>query len=166
LKKRQPEGRWHRLISAGHHRILPFFPAALLLLPACSDSPSGPEDPFDTPPITALLDRDLSPAIPDGLNIRISCNDGPDVPSTNGPTDECPVIQWGELVYWVYTDASNGSSMTVLAYDSDGERVGSWQRDGARYLWQITIDNTAETVTLWGQASRTIEIPWGDLRVE
>jgi phosphohistidine phosphatase SixA len=55
--------------------------------------------------------------------------------------------------------------MTVVAYDSAGTPVRRWLKMGARYLWQITLDPQAETVTLWGQGNRKIEIEWAELRL-
>lgn len=168
MKNRRDQKSWKGRFSPSLSPVLLLTGGILptLILGACGDSSTGPEDPFAAPPVIAALDRDLSPAIPSELNIYLSCWDGPDSPQPSISTDSCPVLQWGGMVYWIYTDGSNGSSMTLIAYDGEGERVGTWERTGARYLWQITIDETEEIVTLWGQASRTIEIPWADLRVE
>ena len=54
--------------------------------------------------------------------------------------------------------------MTLVAYDSGGNALETWERVGARYVWQITVDEAAETVTIWGQANRTLVFTWEELQ--
>ena len=65
---------------------------------------------------------------------------------------------------WAYSDGSNASSMTLVAYDSGGNALETWERVGARYVWRITVDEATETVTIWGQANRTLVFTWEELR--
>ncbi|WP_235947061.1 Ig-like domain-containing protein [Paenibacillus glycinis] len=52
--------------------------------------------------------------------------------------------------------------MDIVAYDASGNIVKQWEQPGARYLWQITIDAAARTITFWGQASQRITMGWGE----
>jgi broad specificity phosphatase PhoE len=111
-------------------------------------------------PIVGEMPVTDHPEIPSGL--KVSCMDGPD---TLEASATCPTLVWGEHTYWAFGHRDNRTAMTVVAYDSSGAPVGEWYKPGARYLWQITRDLQAETVTLWGQGNRTIEINWAELRL-
>ena len=58
---------------------------------------------------------------------------------------------------------NNDFAMTVVGYDANQTVVYQTNRTGARYLYQIAVDTTAQTVTLIGQNSQTIVIPWVEL---
>lgn len=96
--------------------------------------------------------------IPEGM--RVSCNLGPDT-FTQNPM--CPVLRFNGYTYWAYSYRDNRSSFGIVAYDDAGEIVTQWEATGARYMWQITVDSTAETVTFFGQANRTATLTWAEL---
>jgi hypothetical protein len=130
-----------------------------LVIGACSESATSPFD--EGPPLVEFVDASSNPMIPANLNLKVTCLIGPDTLESS-PT--CPVIQWGGYTYWAYSDGSNATSMTIIAYDAAGNALEEWERLGARYVWQITVDEVARTVTVWGQASNTIAFMWDELR--
>jgi hypothetical protein len=132
----------------------------------CSTEP----DPFPGDPVVSTEPREDAPMPPMGANLNMICRDGPGDP-VNGQANvspTCPVIRWGEYVYWVFSAGDNASSMTVVAYDGTGNSRHSITKSGARYLWKI--ESGAGVVTLHGQggslapAGRTIEVMWDELR--
>ena len=77
--------------------------------------------------------------------------------------DDCPVIEWGDYVFWVYNAEASGYALTVAAYDLNGKLIGSREYAGLRYLYEITVNPAAENVTLWGQANQKVTIDWDTL---
>ena len=74
----------------------------------------------------------------------------------------CPVITCGGLTYWMFSYLDSRVSMDIVGYRSQSVAYQS-ARAGARYIYKITVDNAAQTVTLVGQSSATIVVPWNDL---
>jgi hypothetical protein len=75
----------------------------------------------------------------------------------------CPVIQWGGLSYWAYSDTDNNFYVYLYAYDANNSLVKSWQLPGNRYVTDITVNNTAKTVTLVGQDNVLTTRTWEQL---
>ncbi len=122
---------------------------------ACSDSTTEPE----AAPIVELVAATAPSAVPAGLTTV--CMRGPDTLESS-PT--CPVIRWLGRTYWAYSHADNRLAMTLVAYDQAGNVVKQLEKQGARYVWQITVNNSARTVTIAGQASNSISMTWEELR--
>ncbi len=103
------------------------------------------------------------PIIPGGF--KEACFAGPYSPVPDGPS-ACPLLAWNGYTYWAFSDVNNQYFMDIVAFDCAGNMVrdfGSF--GGARYLWQITVDPQAQTVTFWGQDSAAIVIPWSGLSI-
>ncbi|WP_234993048.1 MULTISPECIES: InlB B-repeat-containing protein [unclassified Paenibacillus] len=83
--------------------------------------------------------------------------------TTTGCMSACPIIQWGEYSYRAYSYWDNRLALNIVAYDSSGNMVRQWEKGGARYLSQITMDSAARTFTFWGQDNMTITIGWEEL---
>ncbi|MGE0440529.1 MAG: hypothetical protein AB7L66_08535 [Gemmatimonadales bacterium] len=154
-----------------HHSASWTIAALLLGALACGRNPAAPEPvPFSGDPVVSTEPAANAPTPPAGANLRMVCQDGPGAVTTGqaNPSPTCPVIRWGEYVYWVFSDGSNGSSMTVVAYDGAGNERHSVTRTGARYLWKI--ESGQGTITLYGQGGsnapngRTIELTWDELK--
>lgn len=120
------------------------------------DTPEEPE-PFEV----GVLDRSSIPPYPEELELKVSCYTASD----GDFTAECPVLTRDDLTYWALSHIDNRLGMTILAFDEQGEMVGDWEHTGARYLWQITVDEVAETVTFWGQGAGTFEVSWDELEI-
>lgn len=110
------------------------------------------------PPFATKLPADVHPPVPEGL--KVACMLGPD---TLDPSPTCPVIQWNNHTYWPFSYIDNRYAMNIVAYDAAGKIVKQWDGEGARYVYKITIDPAAQTVTFWGQADKTIVMKWTDL---
>jgi hypothetical protein len=86
------------------------------------------------------------------------------LPDETGSSDDCPTIRWNGITYWVYSHTDNSIMMTVVARDESDEIITRIiEKNGARYLNNITVDYDAETITLIGQSQDTITFPWTDL---
>ena len=131
---------------------------------ACSDSATNPEEEQADPPEVSFAAATSFPGVPAELEISVLCWNGPDIPGA-GVADDCPVLIWGGHRYWALSHNDNRGAMTVVAFDEAGALVKTWERPGARYLWQITVDVEAETVTFFGQSSGTIEMNWDELQL-
>jgi hypothetical protein len=112
----------------------------------------------ETPPVVASEDSNMHPMIPAGL--KMTCMKGPD---TLDSSATCPVIKWQGNTYWPYSHVDNRYAMTIVAYNSAGNIVHQWYKEGARYIWQITVDEIAKTVTFWGQSNNKICMSWNEL---
>lgn len=117
-----------------------------------------PVYPCDPASPTPTVDSVPYPAIPPGL--KVVCPDGPE---TQGPAPECPVLRWNSVTYWPLSHIDNRNAVTLVAYDRGGGIVNQLYLPGARYVWRITVEPEAETVTLWGQANNTVAVSWDAL---
>jgi hypothetical protein len=131
--------------------------ACAFALTGCSDSPSEPE--VEADPAVESLAATAHPAMPAGLHNVCLVE-----PDTLQFSETCPVVQWLGLTYWAYSHVDNRVSLTVVAYDSAGNVAGQWEKVGARYLWQITVDRAAATVTFHGQGDGVVTMSWDELR--
>ncbi|TDF94732.1 Ig-like domain repeat protein [Paenibacillus piri] len=96
--------------------------------------------------------------IPSGL--KESCYDGP---NSFNPTP-CPVVVSGGYTFQAYSYDDNRSSFAIVEYDSHKNIIRQWEAPGARYLYQITIDSTARTVSFWGQGGAQVTLSWSSLQ--
>ena len=89
------------------------------------------------------------PAVPAGLegSLRGQCELG-------RAQSHLPDPQYNGYTFWAWSDNQNAVAMAIVAYDSNGVAVKQWNRNGARYIWNITVDPVAETVSFVGQSKR------------
>jgi hypothetical protein len=73
------------------------------------------------------------------------------------------VLQFNGYTYWAWSDNQNAVAMAIVAYDSNGVAVKQWNRNGARYVWDVRVDPVSESVSFVGQANARIEFTWSDL---
>jgi hypothetical protein len=71
-------------------------------------------------------------------------------------SDTCHVLQWNGYTYWAMSYNDNRTEFAIVAINELGQQAGRWNRSGARYLVDLTIDTTAGTVTFIGQAGATV----------
>ena len=98
------------------------------------------------------------PTIPSGL--KITCLSRPDALQSSST---CPIVQSGGYTYWSYSYIDNRESMAIVAYDSAGNVVKQWNKDGARYIVEIISDPITNKVIFVGQSSRKIIMTWDEL---
>lgn len=93
----------------------------------------------------------------------------PDVKATCYENDAysqtCPVLNSNEFTYWAFSYKDNRSGMMIVKYDDSGNVVEKWEKDGARYLYDISVDANKKTVTFWGQADKSIVMSWDELGI-
>lgn len=111
-----------------------------------------------TPPQIAVVPANKPPAIPAGQ--KVTClKDGINVQSS--PT--CPVIQYNGFTTWVFSFIDNRVAYGVVSYDSNGKIVKNVTHNGARYVYNVTVDPDTKTVGIWGQSNAKVDVPWSDL---
>ncbi|MFI5405309.1 MAG: CFI-box-CTERM domain-containing protein [Nitrososphaerales archaeon] len=119
-------------------------------------------------PVVNLVKSNTNPPMPPSSafedwqesSLKVSCHSGPD----SLGSDTCPVLNWNGFTYWAFSHSDNRSGMTIVKYNNDSGCVDNlWEKTGARYLYKITVDDNAKTVTFWGQADSVIEMSWDEL---
>ena len=98
------------------------------------------------------------PAVPAGMKMTCTPN-----PNTGAMSPTCPVIQYGSWTTWAYSYDDNRVSFGIVTYDSTGQVVASKEMPGARYVYQITSDAAAKTVSIWGQSNAKVTVPWSQI---
>lgn len=110
-------------------------------------------------PVIHVVPTNSNPPLPAGMKMTIL--QGPD---TLQSAPDCQVLSWGSYTYWVATYDDNRYSMCFLAYDQTGKLVGQLEKQGARYMYRMTLDQTNQSVTCAGQANRSVTVSLADLR--
>ncbi|HEY4940926.1 MAG TPA: hypothetical protein VII56_05820 [Rhizomicrobium sp.] len=109
-------------------------------------------------PTVQIVQTSTHPTPPPGWKVACMPN------ATNGgASPTCPVLQYNGYTYWAWSDDQNAVAMAIVAYDSNGVAVKQWNRNGARYIWNLTVDPVAETAAFIGQANAQIVLSWNDL---
>ncbi|MCS7460285.1 Ig-like domain repeat protein [Paenibacillus doosanensis] len=75
----------------------------------------------------------------------------------------CPVLKWGDHTYWAFSLSDNSDDFDIVAFDSSGAIVKQQKVSGARYLYRITVDQAAQTVTFRGQGDYSVTLAWSQL---
>jgi len=143
--------------------------------PPLAPPDAGPEVPagdaatdaatFADPTAVQVPSTSAPAALPAGAAVRC-------VVSGSDPTasSTCWVIKWGRWTYWAFSYTDNRSSFLIAPYAPTGAIAAQapWplEKAGARYLWQASVDTSAQTVTFLGQASGAVTMPWSDLRID
>lgn len=138
-----------------HPRSLTFL-ALCVLLPVLVGSSAWAQ----ASPVVGAEPATSVPPVPSDLK-RV-CFTGPD---TFDASPTCPVLLRNGYTYWAFSYMDNRGGMAVIAYDNQGKIIKRWDRNGARYLWQMTVDSINKTVTFHGQASETFTMTWNELYV-
>lgn len=113
---------------------------------------------LETPPLAGTAPTESHPAIPDGLKTACLAD-----PGSLQPCSTYPVLFWNQLTYWPYSFIDNREALAICAYDPAGNLVKRVDRDGARYIYQINVDEQAQTVSFVGQAGASISVSFNDL---
>ncbi|MEY3867479.1 MAG: hypothetical protein RLZZ338_1370 [Cyanobacteriota bacterium] len=109
-------------------------------------------------PLVVSVPSASCPSVPSGLKSGASVgpNDGNLSPNT-------PVVQYGGYTYWAHSYIDNRVSFNIVAYDAAGKVVKQWEKPGARYIYKITVDSAAQTITFWGQSDQKVVMSWNEL---
>ncbi len=109
-------------------------------------------------PKVVIVPSNSYPAVP--AELKPTSTPGPD---TGDSSPNYPVVQYGGLTYWPFSYIDNRISFGIVGYDSTGKVVRQFEKPGARYVWQITVETSAKTVTFWGQANQKVVVGWAEL---
>jgi len=109
----------------------------------------------DPGPQIVYLPVAQSPAVADGL--KVACfTDG----SAKATSEKCPVIEYQGVTAWPCTFFDNRDAMIFALFDNNNKNVGFVARHGARNLWRITSQPDGQSLTLTGEANRTLTLQW------
>lgn len=111
-----------------------------------------------TPEIVQIPSTVSPPPPPAGM--RVTCMIGPD---TKEASSTCPVIRYQGLYTWAFSFLDNHSGFGIVTYDGQARLIKETTRDGARYVYKMTVDPAAKTVSIWGQSNAKIDVAWADL---
>jgi len=128
--------------------------------PAPAPAPAPEQTGVVVTPTVEVIDVVSPPRVPIGL--KATCLQGPD---SSSASESCPIIAANGINFWALSYADNRLGMAVVGYDSAGNVVALIEKTGARYVWDITLDATSQTITLHGQGDQTITLNWTDLFV-
>ena len=117
--------------------------ASLLSLAVWSSLPASAQE---TPEVQIVPATAPGP-MPTGVGVF--CTTGP---TTGASSPTCPVVKFNNLTIWALRYNDNRMSMLIAAIDPSGKIIKQWEKAGARYNWQINIDETKDTVTFMGQS--------------
>ncbi|WDH83257.1 hypothetical protein [Paenibacillus urinalis] len=98
------------------------------------------------------------PAIPSDL--KPTCLASPD---TLQPNAIYPIIKSDGYTYWPLSYIDNRVGMAVVAFDPSGRLVKRFDKNGARYIVDITADPNSNSMIFKGQANQSFSMPWSEL---
>lgn len=120
-------------------------------------------DAFDGGPATPVAVQVPLASAPSVGDWRASCVASD---SDNTGTSTCWVIQWRQWTYWALSNTDNRLAFLIVGVDAAGNlKSAGFERSGARYLWQATVDGAAMTVSYFGQGG-VVTMSWADLDEE
>ena len=67
----------------------------------------------------------------------------------------CPLVVFNGITYWAFSYVDNRVAMNIVGYDQAGNIVQQTNKNGVRYIVDITVDTTNRVVTFTGQAGNT-----------
>lgn len=97
-------------------------------------------------PVIASVSRAQAPVPPEDLVYGTMV--GPDVMQL---AQRSPVLRFAGCTYWAFSFRDDRESLGIVAYTAAGVQRQRWTREGARHLWDITVDAVTRTVTFHGQ---------------
>jgi len=89
--------------------------------------------------------------IPDGM--KVTSLAGPDVLQ---PAPACPVLGIGSFTLWPFSYIDNRVSFGMVMYDPLWGITQQVEKPGARYIYQITLNEAGNSVTFTGQANQSV----------
>lgn len=111
-------------------------------------------------PVVRIVPTNSHPPVPSDM--KVDPSPGPNDLQTS---PNCPVLTWGDYTYWAVDYMDNRVGMCLLAYDTSNKIVKQVSKQGARYIWQMTLDQTNKTLTCYGQANQTITATLAELQI-
>ncbi len=107
------------------------------------------------PPTVVAVPANSNPPVPAGLKVTCMVNG-----SSLNSSPTCPVVKYMGITTWAYSFIDNRVSMAFVSYGPGNKVVRNVTMNGARYVWQMTSDTAAKTVTATGQSNQSVTAPW------
>ena len=95
--------------------------------------------------------------VPDGMKVSFSKD------SSGSPSPIGPVLTIGDFTFWPMSYMDNRMSFGMVMYDPKWGVGATAEKQGARYLYKITIDESASTITFWGQSDAKVTMSFDDI---
>ncbi|RYU91278.1 hypothetical protein EWM62_04880 [Mucilaginibacter terrigena] len=111
-------------------------------------------------PFVELIHASKAPAPPAGTRPGWAAS-----PDTFDFREQVPVLVWGGYLYWTFEYLDNRMGFAVVASDHAGSIVKQWEKQGPRYIWDITLELGGKSVTFWGQENIKLVVKLEDLHV-
>jgi len=89
--------------------------------------------------------------IPDGLKVASLAD-----PNQLQPAASVPVLGIGSFTLWPMSYYDNRVSFGMVMYDAEWQPIAQVEKPGARYIYQVTLNAAAQTVTFIGQANQSV----------
>lgn len=99
---------------------------------------------------------DSHPPVPSWLKVTCLTDADSLVSSPN-----CPVIKYQGITTWAYSFKDNRLAFALVSYDDKNKIVSIITRNGARYVWNMSVDSGQ--VTIYGQSSQTVTAALNEL---
>jgi hypothetical protein len=131
--------------------------------------------------IPTISKRNASTQPPPPDDLKYTCRASPD--KKDGSPDY-PVLVLGQYSYWgkhailffrvtltlyygllALSYIDNRFAMAILAYNSNGNIVGRWSKQGSRYVCRIEYDKDTRQVSFIGQGETSVTFKLGELKV-
>lgn len=96
--------------------------------------------------------------IPDGMKVASLAG-----PNTLQPAPSCPALAVGGFTLWPMSYIDNRVSFGMVMYNPMWEVVNTVEKPGARYVYQITANESGESVTFSGQADQSVTMSLDDI---
>lgn len=109
-------------------------------------------------PVVELIPASNAPAPPSGT--RPGWASGPD---TFDLRHQIPVLIWGGYQYWTFEYLDNRFAFTIVACDHSGNIVKQWEKQGPRYIWDITLQRAEKSITFLGQDNEKLTVKLDEL---
>lgn len=139
---------WDLIVTGTHGIIGAEFSARSVTCPNCNV------------PVIRIVPTASHPAVPSELKITVL--QGPD---TLQPAANCQVLTWGDYTYWAASYMDNRDAICILAFDAANRLVKQVPKAGARYQWQMTLDQGARSITCAGQANQRVTATLAELQI-
>jgi len=108
-------------------------------------------------PAVVFVPTNQAPPAPAGL--KVTCLK---FPNNGAPSSEtCPVVKYNGYSVWALSYQDNRGSMALVTYDSNNKVVGTVNKDGARYVWNVV--SGSGSVEFFGQANQWVTATWTQL---
>ncbi|MCM3782535.1 hypothetical protein M3231_06090 [Neobacillus mesonae] len=98
------------------------------------------------------------PAIPSDLKAVSLAS-----PDTLEPKAIYPILKSDGYTYWPLSFIDNRVGMAVVAFDLNGNLAKRWDKNGARYIVDITVNSLSNSMIFRGQANQEFVMPWSEL---